>query len=112
MAFEDSLDAAEKDDIQQYDRFVRGVISSLVAVAKTSNPSLWQKFAETRVDPALAKLADSDVIPKHPEMGLTGAADLTKQEMVALQTLVRSLLTDQQTNLGLIVKAVGINANA
>ena len=68
----------------------------------------WVTFASANCDPQTAAIADTEIIPN--STGLTGAKDLTAAEFKTLQAIGVQLMGIAQTNIALIVKAIGINA--
>lgn len=107
MSTYNELTTEQKADLAAYDTFLRGTIRSLVGVMTKAAPERWQAFASASVDPAIESLADGELIPN--STGLAGAKPLTKAEFIALQTLMRSLLTTARNNIAVITKAVGVN---
>lgn len=107
MTTYDSLTAQEKEDFSEYDKFMRGVASSLTRLARTADPSTWNQFAVDYIDTALAALDDNEVIPN--STNLAGARDLTVSEWRILQGLLRTLTGTQTTHKALLVKAAGVN---
>lgn len=99
--------AEEQAAIQEYDKFLRGVTSSLMALMQKSNATVMEQWAASNVDPALATLDDAEVIPR--TTGLAGTVDMTAAELKGLQAIIRGLTATAGANLGLVVKAVGIN---
>ena len=101
------LDPEEQQNLQMYDAFVRGVLSTFMDLMKNADATVWTQFSKTDVEPALHKLGDRDEIPRIS--GHAGAQDLTKLELQALQNIVRSVVGTSQQNFALIVKAIGVN---
>ena len=108
MALYNDLTNEEKQNIGRYDTFMRGVTSSLMNLHKNSDPSVWNQFAMDNVDSVVASLNSGEIIPNNT--GLGGAKDLTKEEFLTLQGIIRTLSTTADDNIGLIVKSVGVNA--
>jgi len=96
-------------DVALYDRYLRGTLRDLMKVCKAREPVHWNQFAVDRVDGVLATLDDSEVVPNNT--GLAGAVDLTVAEFRQLQTIARTLSTMVDENRGLLVKAIGVNAD-
>jgi len=105
----DDLTTEQKADIQRYDTYLRGVLSSLLGVFKQASPEQWAAFSAMSVDPVLATLDDSAIVPN--STGLAGAKDLTAAEFKQLQVMSRGLVKLAQDNLPLVVKAIGINGS-
>lgn len=106
MKYEE-LSAIQRADLAAYDRYLRGVFSSLAAIARQADPDQWAAFAAANVDPLLAQLADEAAIPN--ATGLGGAKELTAAEFRRLQAIGRALLASLADERALLVKAVGVN---
>jgi hypothetical protein len=102
----DQLTPAQQQDFQHYDKFMRGMISSLMALHRDADPMIWRQFAEEKIDTLLSQLTGD--VPNSTD--LAGASDLSVQEFTTLQTILRGLTTTAADNLSTIVKAVGVNA--
>lgn len=107
MATYESLTQAQKDDIAALDKFLRSLFTALEGVNKQATPDVWNSFASTNVDPVTATIDAGEVIPN--STNYAGAKDLTIEEFKALQALSVQLQVLRGTNIGLIVKAVGVN---
>ena len=106
----DQLTNEQKSDIAAYDKFMRGLTSSLAKIAREAGVATWNQFAVANVDSVVATLDSGESIPN--STSYAGAKPLTKSEFLGLQTILRGLASTQATNLSLIVKAIGINAGA
>jgi hypothetical protein len=104
----DHLTNEQKQGLAAYDRYLRGVMSSLAAVARQADIANWSQFAQANVDPVLALLDPGTEIPT--DSGLAEAKPLTLEELTGLQSLARQLSQMLETNRALLVKAVGVNA--
>jgi len=103
----DDLNPKDAADIQRYDTYLRGILSSLFGVFRQASPEQWSAFSAMSVDPALAALDDMAIVPN--STGLAGAKDLTAGEFKQLQAMSRGLVQLAIDNLPLVVKAIGIN---
>ena len=103
MAFGD-LTQQEQEDLMTADTYIRGVVSS-VTQAIDLEMQWWQEV----IDPIMAQLNNPDVIPN--STNLAGSQDLTKAELQGIKDWVKTSMADMiNTNIALVVKAVGINA--
>ena len=102
----DELTDDQKTDIERYDVFMRGTISSLMHLHRQADPQVWRQWADENIDPWLAGLTGD--VPNHTNLG--GATEMSADEFRGLQTILRGLTTIANDNLALIVKAVGVNA--
>ena len=105
----EELNPKDAQDIQRYDTYLRGVLSSLLGVFKQASPEQWAAFSLQFVDPPLATLADDSVVPN--STGLAGSKDLTAGEFKELQAMSRALVQLAIDNFPLIVKAIGVNGS-
>jgi len=108
MATYASLTDQEKTNLATYDKFLRGVLSSLMTLHKNSDPIIWSQFAIDNIDTVLASLDAGEVIPNSTSLG--AAVDLNIEEFQTLQAIIRGLATTAETNIATLVKAVGVNA--
>ena len=67
-----------------------------------------EAFIQVNVDPVMATLATTEIIPN--ATSLANAQDLLVSDWLTMQTQIRALATEFETNLALIVKAIGNNA--
>jgi hypothetical protein len=102
----DQLTDDQKQDLAAYDRYLRGVMSSLAGIARQADIAAWNQFAQTNVDPWLAGLEGE--IPT--DSGLGQAKALSAAEFRQLQALARQLAALLEENRALLVKTVGVNA--
>ena len=108
MATFASLTPEQKVDIAAYDRFLRGMATALAKVGKESDAGKWNQFAKANVDAVIATLDAGAVIPN--STSYDGAKPLAKEEFLGLQAILRGLESTRETNLPLMVKAIGINS--
>ena len=109
MATYASLTQAEKNTIAQAERWMRGAISSLVAYADTADFNMKEQYWLGEVKPIVDTLDPGEVIPN--TSGLAGAGDITEAQMPAAMTWLFGIQSDIDSNLALVVKLIGINAN-
>ena len=108
MATYDSLTQAEKDTVALGDMWIRGALVLLVNFVRDAEFGLNQQHWDDEVAPILATLDAPETIPQ--ASGHAGASDLTAAEMNAIEVWIGSIETDMDTNLALVLKAVGVNA--
>jgi hypothetical protein len=104
----EQLTDEQKQDLATYDRYLRGVMSSLAGVARQADIATWNQFAQTNIDPWLPGLDAASGIPT--DSGLGQAKTLTAAEFRDLQALARQLAGMLDANRALLVKSVGVNA--
>ncbi len=109
MATYDSLTQEQKDTIAEGERWLRGTVSSLVAYADVSDFNLKEQYYNDNVLPLLNTLDPGEIIPN--SSGLAGATDITEANMKAAMAWVFGIQSDIDTNLALVIKLIGINAN-
>jgi len=108
MATYESLTQAEKDTVALGDKWVRGAMVLLVNFVRDAEFSLNQQHWNDNVAPILATLDVNEVVPQ--ASGHAGASDLTATELEAIETWLGGIAGDMDTNLALVLKAVGVNA--
>jgi len=108
MATYDSLTPEEKETVALGDKWVRGAMVLLVNFVRDAEFSLNQQHWTDEVAPILATLDINEVVPQ--ASGHAGASDLTATELGAIETWLGSIASDMDTNLALVLKAVGVNA--
>jgi len=108
MATYDSLTPEEKETVALGDKWVRGAMVLLVNFVRDAQFSLNQQHWDDEVAPILATLDVNEVVPQ--ASGHAGASDLTAAELSAIEVWLGSIAADMDTNLALVLKAVGVNA--
>lgn len=103
-----ALTEQEKSDLTAYDTYLRGILRELARVAIKADPTMWNAFAVSRIDPLLAELDATAVLPN--TTGLAQASDMTQAQFLGLQALARGLVQTLDTNRDLIITAIGVNA--
>ena len=102
------LTQEQKDLLDEFDRWLRGTIRSLVAFADEADFNLKQQFYNDQIVPILTALTDGEVIPS--SSGLAGIVDVTDVQTAGAAAWVFGIQDDIDTNLSLVVKLIGINA--
>lgn len=108
MATYAELSDDEKAILATEDAYLRGVMSSLMALRRQADADLRTVWAEVNVLPIMEKLDGKEVLPKNT--GLAGTSDFTAEERNALRGLLRGISDLAAENIALIVKAIGVNA--
>ena len=108
MATYDSLTAEEKETLALGDKWIRGAMVLLVNFVRDAEFGLNRQYWDDDVVPVLATLDPGELIPQ--ATGHAGASDLTPAQLAAIETWLVSIEDDMDTNLALVVKAVGVNA--
>jgi hypothetical protein len=103
-----SLTPQQQSQIATADVFYRGVLRQLVYVANNCQEPTNEAFIQANVDPVVATLAATEVIPN--ATSLANAQDLTVANWLTIQSQIRALMTEFQNSLALIVQAIGNNA--
>jgi hypothetical protein len=109
VATYDSLTTEQKALIGQAERWMRGAMSSLVAYADAADFNLKEAYWLNEVKPILDTLDNGEIIPN--SSGLAGAVDITEGQMQAVMTWLFGIQGDIDTNISVVVKLIGINAN-
>lgn len=96
--------------IANADTYYRQQVLKLVKLAQQANIIVNEAFIATNVDPLVNQLDVGQIIPNSTT--LVGTQDMSVTDWQALQTIIRSLNTEMQNSLSLIIQAIGIaNAN-
>ena len=102
----------QKKAIANADKFRRQAVNNLVKMATAAALIPNMAYIAINVDPVVATLADTEVIPN--STSLVGARDMTVAEWNALGTLLANIVKMQSdpANLPLIIASIGMaNAN-
>jgi len=108
MATYASLTDEEKEALAIGDTWLRSSLVVLTKFTKGADFDRQQQFWASNVEPALDKLDAGQLIPR--STGHAGAKPLTKGEIAAIKTWLSKIDTDMGTNLAVVVKAIGVNA--
>lgn len=104
----DDLTQEQKEIVGQAERWLRGMLSSFYAMLDVADFPLKEAFWNANVAPLLAQMQNSVVIPN--TSGLAGAADVTVGDIGNVFTWVTGINGDMNTNIALVVKFIGVNA--
>ena len=107
MATYYSLSPTEKSQLNTYVNFLRSLFVMLRGLRNQVDADAMNQFATNSVDGILAGLNSDEIVPN--DTNLANATDLTVQQILTLQAIVRGLETTSTNNLSLIIQAIGVN---
>lgn len=106
MATFAELTTAQQQALQNYDNFMRNTLRALRALLQNQRIEDIGQYYTDEVASAFAALTAGEEITANNLK--TGASNFTTQEFNSLRTFLNGVSNDLDTNLSLVIKAIGI----